>query len=153
MELNVVELLLEKYFQGKTNILEENELRDYFYSSNVAPHLESYKNIFGYSALSKEQNIEQKTLTKRKKRILARIAIAALAITLLGIGAYGYFNFYDRNQTNNLGTCNNPEVAFIEAQKALMMISKQLNSGMKSAQYVQEYEKSKKLIFKPQLKQ
>lgn len=40
MELVKIEDLLEKYFQGETSIAEENELRNYFSSSNVAQHLE-----------------------------------------------------------------------------------------------------------------
>lgn len=30
MELNKIENILEKYFQGETSIAEENELKDYF---------------------------------------------------------------------------------------------------------------------------
>ncbi len=36
MELNKIEEILEKYFQGETSIAEENQLKEYFSSSNVA---------------------------------------------------------------------------------------------------------------------
>ena len=45
MEFNKMEALLEKYFEGETSIAEENELKDYFSSSNVAPHLEQYQSF------------------------------------------------------------------------------------------------------------
>ncbi len=55
MELNKIELLIEKYFQGETSIAEENELRTYFSSLNVAQHLEQYKPLFGYLSLAADQ--------------------------------------------------------------------------------------------------
>ena len=43
MALNNIEQLLEKYFEGETSIDEEQALKDYFNSENVAPHLEMHK--------------------------------------------------------------------------------------------------------------
>ena len=48
MELVKIDYLVEKYFQGETSIAEEKELRSYFSSLDVAPHLEQYKAVFGY---------------------------------------------------------------------------------------------------------
>jgi hypothetical protein len=150
MESNKIETLLEKYFQGETSIAEENQLRDYFSSPNVSPNLEQYKPIFGYLALAKEQNFEQKIVLKSKKRNLAWLSIAASVVVLLGIGTYSYFNYYNINQNQDLGTYDDPEIAFRETQKALSMLSTHLNTGIESVQYIQEYENSKNLIFKQQ---
>ena len=150
MESNKIEGLLEKYFRGETCIAEENQLRDYFSSPNVSPNLEQYKPIFGYLALAKEQKFEQKIVLKSKKRNLAWLSIAASVVVLLGIGTYSYFNFYNLNQNQDLGTYDDPEIAFRETQKALSMLSTHLNTGIESMQYVQEYENSKNLIFKQQ---
>ncbi|MCI4443735.1 MAG: hypothetical protein JHC39_09565 [Lentimicrobium sp.] len=150
MESNKIETLLEKYFRGETSIAEENQLRDYFSSPNVSPNLEQYKPIFGYLALAKEQNFEQEIVLKSKKRNLAWLSIAASVVVLLGIGTYSYFNYYNINQNQDLGTYDDPEIAFRETQKALSMLSTHLNTGIESVQYVQEYENSKNLIFKQQ---
>jgi hypothetical protein len=150
MESNKIETLLEKYFQGETGIAEENQLRDYFSSSNVSPNLEQYKPIFGYLTLTKEQTLEQKIVLKSKKRNLAWLSIAASVVVLLGIGTYSYFNFYNLNQDLDLGTYDDPEIAFRETQKALSMLSAHLNTGIESVQYIREYENSKNLIFKQQ---
>lgn len=45
---------------------------------------------------------------------------------------------------------NNHETAFIETQKALKLLSENLNIGMKSVIYINEYENSIDLIFKRQ---
>lgn len=148
MELNKIELLLEKYFRGETNIAEENELRDYFSSSNISPKLEQYKPVFGYLRQAKEQHFTKEIQLKSRKRNLARFSIAASVIVLLGIGVYNYFNYNNTKQNQNLGTYDDPEVAFRETQKALSMLSTQINTGFESVQYIQEYENSKNLIFK-----
>jgi hypothetical protein len=148
MELNRIETILEKYFRGETNIAEENELRDYFSSSNVSPNLEQYRPIFGYINLAKEEQFNQEIQLRPRKRNLARFSIAASVLVLLGIGIYGYFNYNNAKENRNLGTYDDPKVAFRETQKALSMLSTHINTGVESMQYVQEYENSKNLIFK-----
>ncbi|WP_395049161.1 hypothetical protein [Flavobacterium sp.] len=150
MESNKIETILEKYFRGETSIAEENALRDYFSSSNVSSNLEQYKPIFGYLTLAKKQKFKNEIVLKSRKRNLAWLSIAASVVVLLGIGTYSYFNYYNANQDQDLGTYDDPEIAFRETQKALSMLSTHLNTGIESVQYVQEYENSKNLIFKQQ---
>ena len=71
MEFNKMEALLEKYFEGETSIAEENELKYYFSSSNVAEHLEQYRPLFGYFAEAKEQKLTNNVLLISKKRKVA----------------------------------------------------------------------------------
>ncbi|HMK06466.1 MAG TPA: hypothetical protein VK476_02985 [Flavobacterium sp.] len=148
MESDKIEILLEKYFQGETSIVEENELKNYFSSLNVAQHLEQYKPMFGYFSLAKEQQFEQQVPLQTKKRNVAWLSIAASVVVLLGIGTYAYVNSNNVVQNQSLGTYDDPEVAFRETQKALALLSGQVNKGIESVQYVQEYEDSKNLIFK-----
>lgn len=140
-----IELLLEKYFEGETSIAEENELKLYFSSAGVAQHLEQYKAMFGYFSSAKEQKFEQQIPLKSKTQKVAWLSIAASIVILLGM-----FTFYNRgiNQSEDLGTYNDPEKAFEETQKALNLLSKNVNVGVESMQYVKEYQDSKDLIFK-----
>lgn len=161
MELNKIENILEKYFQGETSIAEENELKEYFSSSNVAQHLEQYQPIFGYFSQVKEQKSTQEPENlvrsgeaiplQTKKRNVAWLSIAASAVVLLGIGTYFYIS--EKNATpivaqSELGTYDNPEKAFAETQKALALLSNNVNVGIESVQYIKEYEQSKNKIFK-----
>ncbi len=148
MELNKIEIVLEKYFQGETNSVEEKQLKDYFSSSNVAQHLEQYAPLFSYFALDKDQKNGKEIQLNTKNRNLTWFSIAASVIVLMGIGTYGYFNYENFNPDKNLGTYNDPELALKETQKALALLSTNINVGIESVQYIQEYDHSKNLIFK-----
>lgn len=148
MELNKIEILLEKYFQGETSIAEENELRNYFSSQDVAQHLEQYKPMFGYFSLPKEQMLKQEISLQSKKHYVAWLSIAASVVVLLGIGTYFFYNYDNANEKQDLGTYDNPEVALRETQKALALLSNHVNVGIESVYYIKEYQESKELIFK-----
>lgn len=150
MEQCKIEIILEKYFDGGTNIAEENELRTYFSSSNVAQHLQQYQPLFGYFNIEKEQVMKQKeplNLTSSTKyRKLTWLSIAASVVVLIGAGTFTFFNY--NNSPEELGTYDSPEEAFAATQKALDLLSENVNFGINSVQHIQEFENSKNLIFK-----
>jgi hypothetical protein len=148
MEQNKIEILLEKYFEGTTGIDEENELRSYFSSADVAPHLEQYKPVFGYFSVAATQKLESEILLESKKQKVAWLSIAASIVVLLGIGTYTYFNRDIAKEKQELGTYDDPEVALRETEKALKLLSSNVNVGIESVYYVKEYQNSKKIIFK-----
>jgi rubrerythrin len=150
MESNKTEILLKKYFEGESSIEEERELRKYFASANVAPHLEKYKTMFGYfsdaAAQKSKQEIKVPNMSQDKKRNRIWLSIAASIVVILGAGSYVYFDSQVSNQ--DLGTYDNPEAALKETQKALAMLSNNVNVGIVSVIALEEYEESKNLIFK-----
>jgi hypothetical protein len=156
MELYKVEALLEKYFEGETSISEEKELQDYFSMQQVAPHLEKYTALFNHFAVAKEQLFEQeipvlqiqKDESRNHKRNLAWISIAASVVVLMGIGTYVFYNSEPVNNSKDLGTYDDPEVAFKETQKALSLLSKNVNVGIESVKYVEEYQIAKNKVFR-----
>ncbi len=152
MELDKIEDILEKYFQGETTIAEENQLKEYFSSPNVAQHLEQYKPMFGYFSQAKEHKSTYEIPLETKKRNVAWLSIAASAVLLLGIGTYFFVS--EKNDTavvasqTELGTYDDPEEALKATQKALALLSNNVNVGIESVQYIKEYEQSKNKIFK-----
>ena len=147
MELKLVEQLLEKYFQGETTIAEEKQLKAYFSSNDVVPHLAKYQSLFGYFETQKETQFKQKLpLQPRKQRSVKWIGIAASFVVLFGLATFYFYPSVPNNE--DLGTYDNPEEAFAATQKALLLVSEQVNSGMESVVYLEEYEKTKKTIFK-----
>ena len=147
MEFNKMEALLEKYFEGETSIAEENELKNYFSSSSVAPHLEQYKPLFGYYAEAKNENFEKEIPLISKKKKVAWLSIAASIAVLLGAGTYVYFNTNEVKENNELGTYENPKEALEATQKALAMLSDNVNVGVEGIQYIKVYEVTKSKVF------
>ncbi|RKS02217.1 MULTISPECIES: hypothetical protein [unclassified Flavobacterium] len=148
MALDNIEKLLEKYFEAETTIAEEKELKNYFASSDVAQHLEQFKPIFGYAIQAKqEQFIATIPLNTKKRKSVVWLSIAASVAVLLSVGLFT-FNHYNQPVSEDLGTYDDPEVAFRETQKALALISKSVNKGIESMEYLNEYEQSKNKVFK-----
>lgn len=151
MEQSKIEFILEKYFEGETNIAEENELRTYFSSTDVAQHLQQYQPLFKYYNAEKEQKIELKSplnlISQTKNRKLKWLSIAASIVVLIGAGTFTFFN-YNNSQQQDLGSYDSPEEAFAATQKALNLLSENVNVGVISVQHIQEFENSKNLIFK-----
>lgn len=96
------------------------------------------------------ENGSQNNGLKLQRRNLGWFAIVASLFLLLGIGAFVYSSYSDFDQNSDLGTYDDPEIAFRETQKALSILSNHLNIGIVSVQYIQEYDNSKYLIFKEQ---
>lgn len=143
MELHKIEALVEKYFQGETSIVEENELKNYFSSADVAQHLLQYKPLFSYFTHAKEEKSDRQMPLQSKKRYVAWLSVAASIVVMLGIG----FAWFNNEPQEDLGTYDNPEVALRETQKALSLLSGNVNKGIESMQYVQEYEDTKNVVF------
>jgi len=149
MESDKIEIILEKYFEGETTIAEENELKSYFSSPEVAQHLQQYRSMFGYFAVAKEQASQQEIqLVQPKRNYRAWLSIAASVVILLGIGTFTYINYNNTTASQDLGTYDNPEEAFRQTQKALALLSNQVNVGVESVQYIETYQDTKEKVFK-----
>ncbi|HEX8562674.1 MAG TPA: SipW-dependent-type signal peptide-containing protein [Flavobacterium sp.] len=148
MELHKIEKLLERYFEGETSIVEESELQSYFSSPDVAQHLEQYKPLFGYFSAAKQESFKQQIAplpSEDNKRRSAWLSVAASVVVLLGAGTFAYFS--QTSQTEDLGTYDDPEIALRETQKALSLLSAQVNKGVKSVQYIEQYDEAKDRVF------
>lgn len=146
MEFNSMDKLIEKYFSGETSIAEEKELKNYFSQPDVAPHLEQYRAMFGYFGQAKDEQFTKTVpLKPRKRSYVAWISVAASIALLFGL--ITYLNPKQQDQ-QDLGTFDNPETAYMETQKALEMVSENVNIGVKGMGYMKEYEKTTKTIFK-----
>ena len=147
MELHKIEILVDKYFSGETSIAEEKQLKEYFLSPDVAPHLEQYKAVFGYFKQAKQEQFSKTVpLQPRKRSYVAWISVAASVAVLSG--TLYFMNQSSEQPNQNLGTFDDPEVAFQETQKALNMVSENVNEGVKSIDYINEYNQTTKTIFK-----
>lgn len=86
MVLNSIEKLLEKYDNAETTLQEEAQLKAYFTSNNVAPHLEHYKPLFTYFTVAQnEVSTKNVPLHTKKTKVYQWISVAAVTVLMLGI--------------------------------------------------------------------
>jgi hypothetical protein len=156
MVLNNIEKLLEKYENGETTLKEEQQLKNYFSQETVAPHLEVYKPMFEYFLVNQQEQFTKDVPLKTKRIFNYKwISVAAVAVLMLGF-------YFKSNTKDNLGTYQDPQMAYNEVVKSLTMISNQFNKGVSTVGYLDEIEKgtstlrylneldnSTQIIFKP----
>ncbi len=135
MVLNNIEKLLEKYENGETSLKEERVLKNYFTSDNVAPHLEMYKPMFEYFLVNKQEQFTKDVPLKTKRKFNYKwISVAAIAVVMLGL-------YFGATTNNNLGTYEDPQLAFNEFSKSMEMISTKFNKGASTVNYLNEVNK------------
>ena len=155
MKVNEIERLLARYYDGETSETEEKELKRFFTEEDVPAHLLAEKEIFMQLAAHLAPEIpeglesrlsrkidewdtgERRTLKIKKHTRTLRLqwigSIAASLLILLSVGLYLY-KPYPAPQD----TCATPEEAYVQAQKALIMLSSSLNKGIEKVESVQE---------------
>lgn len=147
MELASIEKLVAKYENAETTLKEEAILREYFLSENVAPHLTEYQLMFTYFQTSHgetyNKTLEFKT---QKKRNYKWLSVAASVVLLFSV----YMGIPKGNQEiNSLSDLPLEQRFHVEqAQKALMLLSGNLNKGNKAFNNLYAYEDSVNKIFK-----
>jgi len=140
MELNNIDKLIEKYLEAETSIAEEKELRSYFSSENVTPHLEQYKYLFKYFTIAKNETTHKTIPLKPRKNYYKWFTVAACFV--LAFGFYTYNNVKSNTQEEEA------LLAYYQTKKALQLVSSNFNIGAEKVGYLNEFENTKNQIFK-----
>ena len=154
MNTKEIEDLLARYFEGETTLEEEMQLHDFFYSDIVPPHLAAYTEMFrAFDEAAKERmpdaEFEQKFLRaigetsvrpmhSRTKTLLFITSLAAGVVILVGfLFAYKHdlLSKYPKN------TITNPDLAYAETQKALLLLAGNFSTGITQVQKFQAFDK------------
>jgi hypothetical protein len=162
MTTNGIEILLEKYFEGNTSIREEKILRDFFQGNEIPVHLQDYKPLFTFLVQEQkiemdEPNFEQKLdanlpgykgeapivrLYSNRNRFAFITSIAAGFLLLLGL-FFTFRNdvFKEKYSQTKLTDTN---LAYANASEALLLVSGNLNFGLKQVERLGTVDKAMK---------
>lgn len=142
MELQQIEGLLEKYLAAETSRQEEEALKVYFASEEVAPHLQEYVPLFSYFRQAKEESYTGRFSFKpERKRVYSWVAVAASIVLMAGV-------FLQESEVNEFGSYEDPEIAMEKTKEALDLLSEMMNTGKQDLMYLREFDNTKNKILK-----
>ena len=163
MVLNNIDKLIEKYNNAETSLKEEAQLRAYFNSDDVAPHLEQYKPLFQYFSKAQEEQYTKDVPLKPKSRTVFYqwISVAAVAILMLSI----FIPTWGGGPKTLADYSQEEQKMYLEAKEALAMLSnnfnegttslntlnlasKSFNVGLEKASHITEFNQSKNKLLK-----
>jgi len=164
MNTSEIEALLEKFYDGNTTLREENTLREFFMRKDVPGHLKIHQPLFAFFEEEGQMEIDNRDfeleLTSKitsqlaetetmpvyaaRQRFLYFSGIAASFLILAGLLFVFQRDLFHQAalQRNNLDT----EIAYANASEALLMVSGNLNHGLKQASHLQMVDKAMKNI-------
>ena len=154
MNTKEIEDLLEKYYEGQASPEEEKRLHEFFLTAIIPPHLAPHANLFRLFDESRKEVItdpafEEKFLSiigetpvismySKKRRLIYITSLAAGVLLLIGL----FFTFKrDVFTKSPRNTITNPDLAYAETQKVLLMLSENLNTGIHQVEKLQAFDK------------
>lgn len=145
MEYSNVSALLEKYWACETSEVEELQLREFYaaHEGTLPPDLQEAAPMFRYFHAEGEGDTMPELFTDVKAPWETATIIRPFwyswmkyaAMLLVGVGlGYAVHQFQEKKNSTNQryamrDTYNDPELAYQETQKALQILSKNLNKG------------------------
>lgn len=150
MEREQIKTLLEKYWEGETTLQEEEVLKHYFARSDVPEELRQEASFFQYLDLQKDKvaleddeildmlrNEPQQKKNNHFRLYIENMAKVAAAILIVAVAVFFVHEDYKsrKEQMDPVlsDTFEDPQKAFEETKKALMLVSRQFNKGHKHA--------------------
>ncbi|NNK59362.1 MAG: hypothetical protein HKP00_01970 [Flavobacteriaceae bacterium] len=164
MVLDEIKILLEKYDNGKTTLLEEQQLKDYFSQETVAPELEVYQPLFAYFSQSQKEQFTKDVPLKPEKTFTMYkwISVAAIAVLMFGITIFNPFERAERTYAQlteqEKMDYDNAMLAFnllssnfkkgTDNMSAMTKVSEKLNEGQRKLALLSEFDNATDRVFK-----
>lgn len=157
MKVNEIEDLIARYYKGETCEAEEKELKHFFAEEDIPSHLLADEAFFLQLTACSEREVpegleeklnnlidEWDTHEKRAQKVsnprrgIRLKWIASIAASLLILFSVGIYVCDSQIASTPKDTCSTPEEAYVQAQKALMVLSASLNKGIEDVEMVQK---------------
>ena len=153
MNTREIEQLIAKFEEGETSLAEEQQLREFFRRGNIPVELVVYKPLFVF--FEEEQKVEisnpgfdQALLSKltgsegkvvpmapKRSRLTYIVSLAAAAVILVAIVVTAVMNVNPGAKYNRAD-----QLAYAQAEEALMIVSSNLNCGVSQVRYLQAFD-------------
>lgn len=149
MDYQLIEELLDQYFEGTTSLEEEKQLKHFFTYEEVPVHLQSLQPLFVHLQQSSEEvlgaDFDQSLLEQlegKQEAKIRRLSVKtwmsrAAAIILIAAAGWWYFTPTPPPTTAGIDwskyEVQDPEEAFKLTQMALLKASTELNQGANTA--------------------
>lgn len=145
MELAKIESLLDAYFEGETNLEQENSLREYFAGNNVAPHLAAYQNLFIGLKVAQEEVLEKEVILPTSNKNSKRwwLSIAASVVIILGVVGLQFSSGNQLTQEEQIALAE-----FNKTKETLLLLSKSFNKGTGELAVLGQFTEAKNKILK-----
>ncbi|MCX6243542.1 MAG: hypothetical protein NTU98_02460 [Bacteroidetes bacterium] len=151
MNFTEIEQLIGKFYEGATTPEEERQLREFFSQEEIPPHLAVHAGLFRFYEESEKETIpdpgfEDKLLARlgetpviplysRRKQFVYLAGMAAAFLLLVGL----FFTF--RNDVlRHSYSDKEAAAAYMNAQKALLLLSSNLNTGLDQVQRLDNFQ-------------
>lgn len=152
--------LLEKYWSCETSLEEEQLLRSYFNGPDVPEQMKDAAELFRFFEAerlrSPGENFDSQVMrtvkkTERKGKVVSMVRwvqIARIAAGVLVMVAATYFvrNEVLKSNPDELTEITDPQQAFEETKKALMMISKSFGKAKEGVGKIQMFNEAEQKI-------
>jgi len=158
MEFKDLEILLDKYFDGESTLEEEMQIKCFFKDqSNLPDELKQTKAMFDFFQKESAHKLEQelifiknthKSKPDKTRKILYLITSVAASILLL----FSIFTYINKPNSPKVYAYVNgkpimdEELAKQETEKALLLVSKNLNEGSKSLKHLSTFSKAEDIV-------
>ena len=144
MEKEDIKKLLERYYNGETDLNEEQVLKDFFAGDDVPQDMVADRDLF--LRLSEMSSCDVDMPDDMKTRLSARIDewgrqtegkriysmyryVSGVAATVLLVLGLGYSILEDRSVETVYDTFDSPQEAYLETQRALQLFSDAIDKG------------------------
>jgi hypothetical protein len=144
MDIRQIKILLDKYNRAETTLDEEQMLREYFSGQSEIPaELQPDRSAFRYYDSMRKMTVQKPGLEKKLEALIDKeqgrkpvLLINRQALRWIAAAAMVIFIsttvlIVNKSRKPDLGTYDDPEMAYLEAQRTLLYISKTLNHGTK----------------------
>jgi hypothetical protein len=161
MDSKNIEQLLDKYWNCETTLEEEEQLRAFFSGGGVPDSMKETAELFRFFYTEQKRAIIQENFepavtkqlkTRRGGKMISMISFTNIARIAAGLLVVVAATFFIRQEVRKAyppateDTYTDPQVAFEETKKALMMISNSFGKAKKEASKMKIFNEAEKKI-------